>query len=90
MPTVIAHHDVTDTNHWLASPKRQEVFGPLGITNIRIFVDPTQPTRVAVMMDVPDLDALLGMMNTQEAADAMAYDTVQPETLVFLVEQGPA
>ena len=30
MPTVIGHHDVKDTEHWLASPKREEVFGPLG------------------------------------------------------------
>ena len=36
MPTVIAHHDVKDQNHWLASPKREEKFGPLGITNICI------------------------------------------------------
>jgi hypothetical protein len=90
MPTVIAHHDVTDTDHWLASPKREEVFGPLGVTNIRTFVDPTQPTRVAVLMDVADMDAVLNMMGTQEAADAMAYDGVLPETLVFLVEQRPA
>ena len=40
MPTVIGHHDVKDTDHWLASPKREEVFGPLGVTNIRTFVDP--------------------------------------------------
>ncbi len=41
MPTVIGHHDVKDTDHWLASPKREEFFGPLGVTNIRTFVDPT-------------------------------------------------
>ena len=35
MPTVIGHHDVKDTEHWLASPKREEVFAPLGVTNIR-------------------------------------------------------
>ena len=28
MPTVIAHHDVKDKDHWLTSPKREEVFGP--------------------------------------------------------------
>lgn len=38
MPTVIAHHK--HTKHWLASPKRKEVYGPLGVTNIRTFVDP--------------------------------------------------
>ena len=86
MPTVIGHHDVKDTKHWLASPKREEVFGPLGVTNIRTFVDPENPTRVAVLMDVADLDALNAAMQTEQAAEAMAYDGVQPETLVILVE----
>jgi hypothetical protein len=60
MPTVIGHHDVKDTRHWLASPKREEFFGPLAVTDIRTFVDPQNPTHVAVMMDVPDMDALMG------------------------------
>ena len=87
MPTVMAYHDVKDTEHWLASPKREEVFGPLGVTNIRTFVDPEKPTRVGVLMDVADLDAVMRAMETEEAAEAMAYDGVMPETLVFLVER---
>ena len=86
MPTVIAHRDVKDKDHWLASPKREEVFGPLGVTNIRTFVDPQNPTRVAVLMDVADMDAVMGAMQTKEMADAMEYDGVLPETLVILVE----
>jgi hypothetical protein len=39
MPTVFGYHDVEDRDHWLASPKREEYFGPLGVTNIRTFVD---------------------------------------------------
>jgi hypothetical protein len=87
VPTVIAYHDVKDTEHWLASPKREEVFGPLGVTNIRTFVDPEKPTRVGVLMDVADLDAVMAAMETEEAGEAMAYDGVMPETLVFLVER---
>ena len=86
MPTVIGHHDVKDTDHWLASPKREEFFGPLGVTNIRTFVDPTNRTRVAVLMDVPDMDAVMAAMETPEGAEAMAYDGVLPETLVIIVE----
>jgi hypothetical protein len=86
MPTVIAHHDVKDKDHWLASPKREEIFGPLGVTNIRTFVDPQNPNRVAILMDVADMDAVMGAMNTAEMADAMEYDGVLPETLVILVE----
>jgi hypothetical protein len=86
MPTVIGYHDVKDTDHWLASPKREEFFGPLGVTNIRTFVDPTNPTRVGVLMDVPDMDAVMSAMETPGAAEAMAYDGVIPESLVILVE----
>jgi hypothetical protein len=86
MPTVVAHHDVLDTDHWLASPKREEVFGPLGVTNIRTFVNPQDPTKVAVLMDVADLDVLMGAMQSQAMVDAMAYDGVVGETLVILVE----
>ena len=76
MPTVIARHDVKDKDHWLASPKREEFFGPLGVTNIRTFVDPQNPTRVAVLMDVADMDAVMGAMETGAAAEAMAHDGV--------------
>ena len=87
MPTVIGYHDVKDTDHWLASPKREEFFGPLGVTNIRTFVNPEQPTKVALLMDVPDMDAVMNAMQTQGGADAMTHDGVLPETLVILVEQ---
>ena len=87
MPTVIAHHDVKDTKHWLASPKREEFFGPLGVTNIRTFVDPQNPTHVAVLMDVADMGAVMAAMETEGAAAAMSHDGVLPETLVLLVEE---
>ncbi len=86
MPTVIAHHDIKDKDHWLTSPKREEVFGPLGVTNIRTFVDPTNPTHVAVLMDVADMDRLMAAMQQPAMGEAMAYDGVLPETLVILIE----
>ena len=86
MPTVIGYHDVKDTEHWLASPKREEFFGPLGVTNIRTFVDPQNPKRVAVLMDVADMDVVMAAMETEGAAEAMAYDGVVAESLVLLVE----
>ena len=87
MPTVIGYHDVKDTDHWLASPKREEFFGPLGVSNIRTFVDPTNRTGVAVLMDVADMDAVMAAMETPGAREAMAHDGVLPETLVILVEE---
>lgn len=86
MPTVFGYHDVKDRDHWLASPRREEFFGPLGVTNIRTFVDPGNPTRVGLLMDVPDLDAVQAAMESEAAAEAMAHDGVVPETLVILLE----
>ena len=86
MPTVIGYHEVKDKDHWLASPKREEVFGPLGVTNMRTFVDPENSSRVAVLMDVPDLDAVMSAMQTEAMAEAMQYDGVLADTLVILVE----
>jgi hypothetical protein len=88
MPTVIGHHDISKgKDHWLASLKREQLFGPLGVTNIRTFVSPQNPTQVAVLMDVPNLDALMAAMQNEAAAEAMAHDGVMPESLVILVEE---
>ena len=87
MPTIVAHHDIIKgQEHWLRSPKRKELFGPLGITNIRTFLDPQNPKRVALVMDVPDMNALNAVMKTPAAAEAMAHDGVVPESLVILVQ----
>ena len=87
MPTVVAHHDIAKgKDHWLSSPKRDVFFKPLGVTNIRTFVDPQNPNHVAVLMDVPDLDAMMAALKTQAGADAMSHDGVVPESIVVLVE----
>jgi hypothetical protein len=75
-----------DREHWLASPQREEFLGPLGVTNIRTFVDPHNPNHVALLMNVPDLEAFNTAMQAPEAAEAMAHNGVLPETLVILVE----
>jgi len=86
VPTVIAYHEIDDREHWLASPKREEFFGPLGVTNVRTFLDPENQNRAALLADVPDMAAFEAAMQTREAAEAMEHDGVRPETLIVLVE----
>ncbi len=50
MPKVVAHHDVKDRDHWLASNVREELFGPLGITNIRTFIDASNAGKLASLL----------------------------------------
>jgi hypothetical protein len=85
MTTMIAFHEVDDVDHWLRSPKREEIFGPLGIT-VRTFVDPEKTNRVGLIAEIPDMAAFQALMASDAAADAMKFDGVRPATLVMLVE----
>ncbi len=85
MATLLAFHEVDDVEHWLSSPKRQEVFGPLGIT-VRTFRDPDGSNRVGLMVDVPDMAAFEGLMQSEAGADAMKLDGVRRETMLILTE----
>jgi hypothetical protein len=85
MPTMLVFHEVDDVDHWLASPKREEFFGPLGMT-ARAFRDPNGSNRVGLIVEVPDVSAWQEALQTDEAAEAMKYDGVRPETIVGLVE----
>jgi len=83
--TYLAFHEVDDVQHWLGSPKREEFFGPLGIT-IRTFHDPEGSKRVGLIVEIPDFAAFQELMQSEAAAEAMKYDGVHPETLVILSE----
>ena len=85
MPTVLVFHEVDDVDHWLASPKREEYFGPLGMT-ARAFRDPEGSNRVGLIVEVPSIEAWQAALQTEEAAEAMKYDGVRPETIIELVE----
>jgi hypothetical protein len=85
MPTLLAFHDVDDVDHWLSSPKREEVFGPLGIT-VRTFRDPEGSNRVGLIAEIPDMAEWQELMQSEAGADAMKFDGVRPETLLVLTE----
>lgn len=87
MPTVIATHDVKDTAHWLASPKRAEIFATIGVTNIRTFVHPQNRNSVGLIMDVPDMDAMMAMLESDEGRAAEEHDGVLAETISILIEE---
>ena len=85
MPTLLVFHEVDDVDHWLASPKREEFFGPLGMT-VRTFRDPAGSNRVGLIAEVPDIAAWEAALQTEAAAEAMKFDGVRPDTIVALVE----
>jgi hypothetical protein len=85
MPTVMLFHEVDDVSHWLSSPKRDEFFGPMGI-KARAFVDPENTSKVGLVVEVPDMGTFQRALESQDAAEAMRFDGVRPETIMMLVE----
>lgn len=85
MPKLIVTHEVDDVAPWLASPKREEVFSGVA-TNITTFVHPSVPNRVALSMEVADMDAYDAVMKSEAVAAARKYDGVRPETIDIFLE----
>jgi hypothetical protein len=85
MATYLITHEVDDVEHWLSSPKRAEVFAPLGIT-LRTFRDPERSNKVGLIAEIPDLDAFREFLQTETAAEAVRHDGVRIDTLVVLAE----
>ena len=82
MATYIGFHEVDDVDHWLHSPKRHEIFGPLGITG-QLFTDTAKSSRVGLILEIPDMEAFQELLQSQAGADAMKFDGVRPETIVI-------
>lgn len=80
-------HEVDDVDHWLASPKRREFFEPRGMS-VRTFKDPDGSNRVGLIVEVPDIATWEQALESAEAAEAMEFDGVRPQTIVGMVEAG--
>ena len=85
MTTLMIVHEVDDVDHWLASPRREEFFGPLGMT-ARTFVDPEKSNRVGLVVECPDMETFQLALQSDAAADAMKFDGVRPETIAIFAE----
>ena len=85
MRTIVIFYEVDDVDRWLTSPKRREVFGPLGIT-ARTFIDPEKSNRVGLIVEAPSMDLYQEAMGSPGAVAAMKHDGVRPETLLVLTE----
>ena len=85
MATYLAFHEVDDVEHWLKSGKREEFFGPHGIT-ARTFRDPNRSNRVGLIVEIPDFAAFERLMQTEGAAEALKHDALHPDTLLILTE----
>jgi hypothetical protein len=85
MTTVIAVHEVDNVAHWLSSPKRAAFFGAHGMT-VKTFVSPGGQNRVGLIIEnVANVEALTKALQGPDAAEAMKYDGVHPDTVELFV-----
>ena len=85
MTAIVASMEVDDVDQWLRSPRRLEVFGPMGIKG-KIFADPAKANRVGVYAEVPDMEAFQQAMQSAIVAESMQQDGVHVDTFQLLVE----
>jgi hypothetical protein len=86
MPALLVLHEVDDVDHWLRSPRREQLMGPRGLT-VRTFVDPTDSSRVGLIVEGATLVDFEELMKSDETADAMKYDGVRADTVRVLEER---
>ncbi len=84
MVTLMILHDVDDVDHWLSSPRRGELFGPLGMSARTFVVDRQKSNKVGLLVEVPSMEAFQAVLASPDAGEAMKYDGVRPETIVIL------
>ena len=85
MRTIMIFQEVDNVEHWLESPRRREVFGPLGIT-ARTFVDRVHSNRVGLIVEVASMELFQEAMGSPAAAEALTYDGVRPDTVQVFIE----
>jgi hypothetical protein len=85
MATVLILHDVDNVDHWLSSPKREEVFGPSGIT-VRTFRGAEGSNQVGLIAEIPDMAVWQEILQSEAGVEAMKFDGVRPDTIVVLTE----
>lgn len=81
----IVTHAVDDVDHWFASPKRAEFFGPRGIKTTAMRPAEGDSKTVAVLVATPDMETFEKAMADPAAQEAVAYDGVHLDTMQIFV-----
>jgi hypothetical protein len=85
MATLLIFHEVDDVDSWLASPGREELAGPLGITG-RLFRDSQGSNRVGMILEVPDMATFEKMLEADPTWESAKADGVRVDTALILHE----
>jgi len=83
-------HEVKDKDVWLAAwtgpDSRKQMFAEHGAGEIKVFASPDDPKRVGLLVEVLDMDALGGWLNSPDSASAKAEDGVIGSTVRVMTE----
>jgi hypothetical protein len=77
MTNVVVFAEVDDVDKWLKATERQRVLKPPGIIG-KVFTDSTQSSRVALLLEVPDMPAFEQFAAGQDATTAQLAEGVRP------------
>lgn len=84
MPRIVITHEVKDVKHWASKgAERVEFIGPFG-TEIVSYISADGSNQVAVSANVHNMEGLIAMSQTPEAAAAREAHGVIPPVVFHL------
>ena len=84
MPRVVFTHAVNDVKHWASKgDERVEIFAPFG-TELVDYVAADGSNKIALAVNIHDIEGMMAMMQTPEAAAAMESHGVLPPVVFHL------
>ena len=88
MPRIVITHEVKDVKHWASKgDERVEIIGPFA-TDIVSYVAADGSNRVALSANIHDMEGMMAMSQTPEAAAAMESHGVIPPIVFHLEAAG--
>lgn len=85
MPKALVFHTVDDVDHWLNSPKREEIFKGV-LEDIETFVCLEDPNKVGLSANILDMEKFNNIMASEEGAAAMKHDGVHADTVQLFLK----
>lgn len=83
-------HEVKDKDVWLAAwtgpNSRKQMFAEHGAGAVKVFSSPDDPSRVGLLVEILDMDAMMAWLNSPESATAKAEDGVIDSSIRIMTE----
>ena len=91
MPALVVSHTL-NSDHWLQSwtesgpDSRREMFKGAGVTSVRLFQSPQEPSHTGLILEVEDMERFFAFSADEASVQKMAEHDIDFESVRILTE----